>query len=249
VLYNPRTTDPQYLHCRNPRCRSELPAPAHNLRNAFCCRGCESGFYRTHCRVCERPLPREKTTGRPRELCSDHCRNEFRRHQERFLSRFYSGPNTAPKRPKTPSGYLVSKTSENPLRSPIKSRTKISVLTDRTWRVVAGPAVSDANLGIQLDPETIGRIERDRRALRNYFRRLGERALFQRNTPPINIVGGFIFPNAPEIDHRPIAKAKPAPVTTISISTTITISTAIGADLEIPDFLRRTRPPAFEAAE
>ncbi len=39
--------------CRNPRCRSKLPAPVSNLREAFCTRGCYLGFHRTRCLVCE----------------------------------------------------------------------------------------------------------------------------------------------------------------------------------------------------
>jgi hypothetical protein len=31
-------------HCRNPRCRSKLPAPVESVRKAFCCRGCHSAF-------------------------------------------------------------------------------------------------------------------------------------------------------------------------------------------------------------
>jgi hypothetical protein len=31
--------------CRNPRCRSELPAPVSNPRDAFCARGCHTAFY------------------------------------------------------------------------------------------------------------------------------------------------------------------------------------------------------------
>ena len=43
-------------YCRNPRCRSKLPAPVANEREAFCCRGCYSAFYRTRCRCCEQTI-------------------------------------------------------------------------------------------------------------------------------------------------------------------------------------------------
>src|ERR1700733_3071835 len=41
--------------CRNPKCRSKLPTPTSNEREAFCCRGCYSSFYLRRCRVCEGP--------------------------------------------------------------------------------------------------------------------------------------------------------------------------------------------------
>jgi hypothetical protein len=45
--------------CRSPRCRSKLPAPVSNPREAFCTRGCHSSFYRKRCLVCEQPMERK----------------------------------------------------------------------------------------------------------------------------------------------------------------------------------------------
>jgi hypothetical protein len=45
--------------CRNPKCRSKLPAPVANEREAFCARGCHGGFYRKRCLVCEAPMERK----------------------------------------------------------------------------------------------------------------------------------------------------------------------------------------------
>jgi hypothetical protein len=42
--------------CRNPKCRSKLPAPVANEREAFCARGCYNSFYLHRCRVCEKKL-------------------------------------------------------------------------------------------------------------------------------------------------------------------------------------------------
>src|SRR5271169_5283505 len=42
--------------CRNPKCRSKLPAPVSNDREAFCARGCHSAFYRHRCLICEEPM-------------------------------------------------------------------------------------------------------------------------------------------------------------------------------------------------
>ena len=47
--------------------------------------------------------------------------------------------------------------------------------------------------------------------------------MFNKRTPPLNVVGGFSFPDAPKLDLSPI------PVTTVA-----------GPDLPIPDFLKRS---------
>src|SRR5215813_6630457 len=45
--------------CRYPKCRSKLPAPVSNSREAFCARGCHTSFYRKRCLVCEQPMERK----------------------------------------------------------------------------------------------------------------------------------------------------------------------------------------------
>ena len=47
-------------YCRNPKCRSKLPKPASNEREAFCARGCHTAFYRKRCLVCEGPIERSR---------------------------------------------------------------------------------------------------------------------------------------------------------------------------------------------
>ena len=47
-------------YCRNPKCRSKLPAPVASEREAFCARGCYSSFYLHRCRVCEKPIEQPK---------------------------------------------------------------------------------------------------------------------------------------------------------------------------------------------
>jgi hypothetical protein len=65
--------------CRNPKCRSKLPAPVSNEREAFCCRSCYQSFYLHRCRVCEGPIE-QKRDGR-RVLCKKAaCRNAFSRN-------------------------------------------------------------------------------------------------------------------------------------------------------------------------
>jgi hypothetical protein len=62
--------------CRNPKCRSKLPAPVSNEREAFCCRGCFNAFYRHRCLICEQEMDR-KNEGQ--KVCSKRkCRNALR---------------------------------------------------------------------------------------------------------------------------------------------------------------------------
>jgi hypothetical protein len=58
--------------CRNPRCRSKLPAPVENHHHAFCCRGCHAQFYRARCLVCERDIDIDPMTGAKRGLRQSH---------------------------------------------------------------------------------------------------------------------------------------------------------------------------------
>jgi hypothetical protein len=66
-------------HCRNPHCRSKLPAPTENEHHAFCTRGCHTSFYRSRCLVCEDPMRRKRED---QKLKSGHrtCGAEYRRY-------------------------------------------------------------------------------------------------------------------------------------------------------------------------
>lgn len=87
---NTQRDDPPRQRCRNPRCRGKLKLPTYRPLDAFCCRGCFDQFYRSRCRVCERPITRKTER---RQLCgSRKCQSEFRAHRERFSSTRYSNP-------------------------------------------------------------------------------------------------------------------------------------------------------------
>jgi hypothetical protein len=63
--------------CRNPHCGCKLPAPVSNPREAFCCRGCHTIFYRKRCLVCEEPMERKSEH---QKLCKKaKCRNAYNR--------------------------------------------------------------------------------------------------------------------------------------------------------------------------
>jgi hypothetical protein len=107
--------------CRNPKCRSKLPTPVSNEREAFCARGCHNSFYLRRCLVCEDPLQRRNKTQR---VCrKSRCRSAWR-------ARAGFGRYT----PST-SVSLASKTLNS---IGLKGAPK----PDRAWRQVAGPKLS-----------------------------------------------------------------------------------------------------------
>jgi hypothetical protein len=63
-------------YCRNPRCRSKLTTPVVNEREAFCCRGCHTQFYRTRCLACENVM--ERKTEHQLVCGKRKCRNALR---------------------------------------------------------------------------------------------------------------------------------------------------------------------------
>lgn len=94
--------------CRNPKCRSKLSKPVSNEREAFCCRGCHSAFYRKRCRICECAIEQPKRG--QRFVCNKpRCYAAFRGGQS--LGRYH------------PSGE-VQINSKNPTKSGLKSGLK-----------------------------------------------------------------------------------------------------------------------------
>jgi hypothetical protein len=84
-------------------------------------------------------------------------------------------------------------------RNPIKPGTFSRLKTDRAWRQVAGPEQSDRQL--RLATADANAVERSNRATnRRHWCAAGAAALIQRDTMPINIVGGYKFPDAPQIE-------------------------------------------------
>ena len=75
--------------------------------------------------------------------------------------------------------------------------------------------------------------------LKRQFAELGKRAIFRRHTVPLNVLGGFRFPDAPTVDLR----GRPEEGAGIRDSDCHPVSPArpIVDDLSIPDFLRRTK--------
>ena len=73
-----RAIERQFHHQlrRNPKCRSKLPKPVSNERDAFCARGCHTAFYRKRCLVCEGPIERSRDD---QKICRKaKCRSAWR---------------------------------------------------------------------------------------------------------------------------------------------------------------------------
>ena len=110
-------------YCRNPRCRSKLPAPVTNLREAFCARGCHTQFYRHRCIVCEREMDRITEL---KQLCGrKRCKSQYEALKAyQALGRYHS-----------------STIRLSDARNPITTGNFKPDKSDRPWRQVAGPPI------------------------------------------------------------------------------------------------------------
>jgi len=214
-------TDRVYHFCRNPRCGSKLAAPVSNPREAFCTRGCHSSFYRNRCLVCDQRMERKSEH---QKLCGKRkCRNAFRVLCD--LGRYYEARN-------------VSRPSKNVDFIDPKEAPK----ADRPWRIVAGQELTPT----QLRCATVGGEEAVEAINRTNARHWRENCLIQPHHPliqphhpPVNILGGYKFPDAPTIDLSPTRHAATAPDGVHADSNPYL--NQIPADLSIPTFLKRDR--------
>jgi hypothetical protein len=199
--------------CRNQKCRMKLPTPVSNEREAFCCLSCYEIFYRRRCRVCERAIEQSKR-GR-RIICKKAaCRNAWK--AKLGFGRY---------RPSSNAGITQKATNFTGSKQPSER--------DRGWRVIAGALTPS-----QLHCALVGADEAIEAMRRSNARRWREanaamelHCLIKRDSAPVNVTGGYRFPDAPAIDLRqttPVATEPPAVVT--------------GDGLDIPDFLRRPAP-------
>jgi hypothetical protein len=109
------------FYCRNPRCRMRFKTPVSNPREAFCTRGCHSGFYRKRCLVCEGEMVRRSENQR---ICGKRrCRNALSHADSLNLGRYALSP-------------------VDPIEKSIKSGIKSGDTGDRPWLIVAGPTIT-----------------------------------------------------------------------------------------------------------
>jgi hypothetical protein len=144
--------------CRHPRCRSKLPTPVSNPREAFCTKGCHSSFYRKRCLICEAEM--ERKTERQLICGKRRCRNGLKARLS--LRR-----------------YVPSSDGVSPLKSPTKIGIKSGVTNDRRWRIGAVPEPSlCATVGATAAIEAVNRT--NARYWREYNARAEERCLIKR---------------------------------------------------------------------
>jgi hypothetical protein len=209
-------------YCRNSRCRSKLPTPVSNPRDAFCTKGCHSSFYRRRCLICEQPMERRTET---QLICGKRrCRNAL---QARIgLGR-----------------YVPPSDGVSPLENPIKMGIKSGVAGGRAWRIVAGELTPTqlhcATVGATEAVEAINRT--NARHWREANAKAAERCSIKRHDPPVNIAGGYKFPGAPVIELPPVIELAPDTAATVEHH-----DLPILDDLSIPEFLLRT-PRALAA--
>jgi hypothetical protein len=201
-------TDRFYHYCRH--CRSKLQAPISNRHQAFCTAGCHASFYRKRCLVCEGY--RGTFT---RKLChKPACRNKYRRNRAFFdFDRSSKGGGSGVRQTDFRSAHFSGLISG--------------------WFVVAGPGFGSSALHCA----TVGAEEAIATTNCANLRHWRENCLIQPHHPPVNILGGYEFPDAPTIDLSPAwhaaiapdgAQADPNPYLN-----------RIPDDLSIPTFLKR----------
>jgi hypothetical protein len=213
---DPPSQDDTRQHCRH--CRGLLAVPAQNPRNRFCGETCERGFYRTHCRICERQFT--GTRNARRQLCGRReCATIFRCRRDRFFSRFW-----CPRYPSSPA-------ASNRPKSLAKSTADSGVTIGRAV-VIAGPpgrAGECVPLG-EYDGEIF------RQSWRVNAKFWNDVALIGSRDPPVNLLGGYKFPGALNLLHPP---RRPGTATSTPPSPAAVAEPSTDADLPIPDFLRR----------
>ena len=111
--------------CR--QCRAKLSAPVSNSRDAFCSRGCHSSFFRTRCRVCEKPIE-QPARGGCRLICNRaKCKSAWRAGLG--FGRYHT---------------LIR--AESISERPVNKGPKVGIAGDRaSWRVIAAGAPISAN--------------------------------------------------------------------------------------------------------
>jgi hypothetical protein len=187
--------------CRNHRCGCKLPEAVSNSRDAFCCRGCFTQFYRKHCLVCEAKM--ERKTGNQLVCGKRKCRNALQ--ADISFGR-----------------YHASSTAKLMQKVPDSIDSKRSLKADGPWFIVAGPELGPTSFRfatLPLDDATADRVSRVNRAYWKEARRaVEERAVIKRHHPPVNILGRYKFPDAPVVDLRQPASPAAAPSSSGSLA-------------------------------
>ena len=203
--------------CREPHCRSKLPSPTGNPRDAFCARGCFNRFYLTRCLVCEQVMPRN--AGHQKVCHRAKCKGAWR--LKLVTSRFL-GTRTIP--------------DITPLRSEPLSGLRERDSSGRAWHVVAG-SISPVAFHCATVPDGPGckwvggsyeRIEAEnRRALKAHFAEQARKEQAE------------IEANGYEPEWREVISPDGVKCFVTRFDAEVVVPPILPDDLSIPDFLRR----------
>jgi hypothetical protein len=191
-------------HCR--RCKQKLEEPMENPRSAFCCRGCYRQFFAKRCLVCEKEIRR--TAGHQKLCGSLACRRGYRDIVAHRLEGKFGAKPPCPSDGTSPSANSV----KIGVRAPEKA--------NRPRRMAPG-TLSDTELRLARLPVDRVTAARTDRVNREYWRD-DSTTLIKRHHPPVNLVGGHRFRDAPNIDISPTAPntCKPACSTSVPVGET-----------------------------
>jgi hypothetical protein len=147
---SPEDEDKNLRHrCRNPNCRTKLPAPVTNERNAFCCQGCFAAFYHQRCLICEEVM--ERKTGNQKVCGNRKCHSTLK---ARTGHSDFNYPDISTTRGiATPCMGIDAAVRHSGPNSPDISKAKLPLRADRTWAIVAGPKLSPAQLHCATVPD------------------------------------------------------------------------------------------------
>lgn len=221
--------DQERQRCR--KCKSKLPVPTGNDREAFCCRGCYEQWYRKRCRACECSIEQPKTGGQ-RALCKrPKCKSAWKDRQP--FGRF-----AVPKNTKPGNGTLAAE-----LISEVVAAQHVLEPPKAVGHIIAGPRLSaDAfRAATTTDNGEWQRAEaRNKAALVEHFK--AQRSTL--GTLPINVLGGRPFRGLPRINEAGEHTGdwwapKLDPLTLEVIGQTPPAPAYIDDCLDIPEFLRR----------
>ena len=166
------------IYCRHRKCRTKLKKPVSNKREAFCCPRLSYQFL-------PKALP---------GLRGAHYSVETRRR------RFAENRGAA-----TIGGLKLGSAATAPppllawLQKPLILLGQNRPLKpNRAWRQVAGPKLTTSQLQCALvgAEEAVAEAHQKNRP---YWRKHNAKALIQPHHPPVNILGGYRFPDAPEV--------------------------------------------------
>src|SRR5262249_41441849 len=161
-----------------------------NPREAFCTRGCHNSFYRHRCLICERPIEQPKRG--KRLICKKaKCRSALRSNS--YLGSYHRS---------FAAKSILNKADFIGLKGPLKPH--------RPWRIVAGPELSASafDCAAVRGEEAVEAVNRTN--LRNWREanaKAEQKTLIERRHPPVNILGGYNYPDAPVVDLAPSKSA------------------------------------------